>query len=213
MISFRYGNPTSGRNNVLDTIRDCKAIGNYAVLDIGACDNPWNNPDAILDIHQSNFSGRTFIGNINDADGWTDIMSYTSINGKFDFCVCSHTLEDIAYPALALRMLPYIARAGYIASPSHYRELSRGVEWSSQYRGHIHHRWILAPDQGVLTLVPKISALEYMPDILGDMSEDKAELQVWWIDTIPFKVLNDDYLGPNQPYVIKMYEDLFRRIG
>jgi hypothetical protein len=211
MIKFRYGSPGPSRESIREFIRT-QRIHPYSVIDIGASDDQWSTPNAILDIRKTYFSGESFVGNINDADGWTEVLSAASVMGKFDFSICSHTLEDIAYPALTLRMLPLISKAGYIAMPSHYRELSRGLEYDSQYRGYFHHRWIFVPDQGVLTAIPKISALEYLK-IEGDMNDQKAELQIWWQDEIPFKVLNDDYLGPNQPYIIKMYEDFFRRIN
>ena len=211
MIEFAYGDSKSGREKVLKLLDHERVLRpDLQVLDVGASDDPWSRPDAVLDIHKGNFSGITFFGNINDADGWVEVMSHASF-GKFDFSICSHTLEDIAYPALTLRLLPYVARAGYIAVPSHYRELSRGLEYSSKYRGYFHHRWILVPDNGVLTLVPKISALEYM-DIEGDPSDEKSELQIWWKDEIPFTVLNQDYLGPNQPTIMQMYKDLFERV-
>ena len=211
MIKFRYGKAGPSRESIREFIKTQK-IHPFSVIDIGASDDPWSNPDAILDIQKGNFLGKSFIGNINDDRGWIDILHYVAANGKFDFSICSHTLEDIAYPALTLRMLPLISKAGYIAVPSHFRELSRGLEYNSQYRGYFHHRWILAPDQGVLTVVPKISALEYL-QIEGDPSEDKSELQIWWQDDLPFKVLNNDYLGPNQPVVLEMYKEFFRRIN
>ena len=212
MIKFRYGNAAPSRESIGEYLKTQKSTGNYSVVDIGGSDDPWSKPDVILDIRKSNFTGRTFIGNINDKDGWLELLEYVVVNGKFDFSVCSHTLEDIAYPALTLRMLPLVSKAGYIVSPSHFRELSRNVEWNSEYRGFFHHRWILVPDQNVLTLVPKISALEYIPEIKGEMSDDKSELQVWWAGEISFRVFNDDYLGPSQPEIIEKYKQLLRRV-
>lgn len=212
MITFRYGNSVTGRERVSNYISVGNIHGKFEVLDIGASDDLWSRPDAILDIHKKDFRGRMFIGNINNTEDWLEVLDYVNERGKFDFSICSHTLEDIAYPALTLEMLPRISHAGYIASPSHYRELSRGLEYNSQYRGYFHHRWILAPDQDVLTVVPKISALEYL-QIEGDPNDDKSELQIWWENELPFKVFNNDYLGPNQPTIIELYKEFFRRIN
>jgi hypothetical protein len=56
-------------------------------------------------------------------------------------------------------------------------------------------------------LIPKIPAIEYL-DVEGDISEEVAELQIYWEDKIDYEVLNNDYLGPNKDCVVQMYKDV-----
>ena len=114
-------------------------------------------------------------------------------------------LIAIAYPAMALEMLPRIAEAGYIAVPSRYLEALRP---EGPYRGFIHHRWVLDSLDDELILAPKIGLLEYLA-LAGEAgwpaAPDRFEFQVIWRGAIAFTPLNNDYLGPTRGDVIGYY--------
>jgi hypothetical protein len=194
----------------LDRIHRLKA-GNpaFTLVDIGASDNPWTASlvTAIVDLKPSNVGVVQFTGNINEVDIWNKLLDHVYTRGKFSFSVCSHTLEDIAYPALALRVLPLISEAGLISTPSHMRELTRNLE--GPWRGYIHHRWMYRERNRKLLAIPKVSFIEYT-DLPSRSDPDKAELQMWWEGSLDFEVLNNDYLGPNVQVVKNMYEENLR---
>jgi len=204
------------RPEVLKKINDLSA---KTILDIGGSWNCWLGDQVthMFDLHDptTNFGMTTnnanikwFSGNINDYESWVQIFEYVEQNGKFDFCNCSHTLEDIAYPEAALKYMPRVAKAGFVAVPSKYWELDRRL----RFRGGHHHRWIFDNDKNVLKLYPKINLIEYLTqyDAHGSMiiEHGKKELRMLWEDTIDFSIINNDYLGPTFEDVINMYDYL-----
>jgi hypothetical protein len=195
----------SGNAEVLQYLKEKKsAPRNFTVIDVGASMNPWTAEvlDATFDFLNANVAPVHFHGSLNDSRAWDNILEYVARNGKFSYSVCTHTLEDISYPSLALEMLPQISEAGYISMPSASREMTRNIE--GQWRGYIHHRWIYCMKDGELVLIPKVPYVEFLPD----MPPTGSELQIQWEKEIPFSVLNDDYLGPNVHYVKEMYEKI-----
>src|SRR4029077_6051445 len=100
-------------------------------------------------------------GNLNDSRSWDPVLRHVAEHGRFSYSICSHTLEDLAYPAITLEMLPRISECGYIAVPSRYLESLRP---EGPYRGFIHHRWVLDADETHMSLIlaPKIPLLEHL---------------------------------------------------
>lgn len=185
----------------------------FTVIDIGSVDNPWTFEvlTATVDIRETRFDEadiRHFRGNLNDYKLWFEILAYVELHGKFSFSVCSHTLEDLAYPQLTLEMLPQISERGYIATPSWRQELKREAE-CRPWRGYIHHRWMFAERDGALLLLPKVPFIEHVP-LPSDCPGDQTELRLCWEGNIPWSVVNDDYLGPNIEYVMRFYEEILR---
>ena len=196
------------RPEVVQKIIDTKS---KTVLDVGGS---WNTylKDYVthtFDLFDPNIPGiHWFKGNLNSYEGWKPIFDYVEKNGKFDFVNCTHVLEDISYPEAALRYMPLVAKRGFIAVPSKYWELQR----RDLLRGGHHHRWIYDNRNDVLTMWPKINLIEFMipydefqPQI--DLHANK-ELRMFWEDTIDYKIINDDYLGPTFQDVIRFYHDL-----
>ena len=181
------------------------------VLDVGGS---WNSYLGSLithtfDMHDPRLPGvHWFQGSINSYEGWKPIFDYVEKHGKFDFVNCTHTLEDLAYPEAALRYMPQIANAGFIAVPSKFWELER----KRIFRGAHHHRWIFDSRGGDLTLWPKVNLIEYM--IPYNEIQDKidkhrnTELRMFWEDTIEWKIINNDYLGPAFEDVVNYYHNL-----
>jgi len=161
------------------------------------------------------------IGDINDGYGWKETFKDVEKNGLFDFAICTQTLEDIRNPSYVLRTLPQIAKQGFISIPHKYRELNyvEGYDPVAQeawglnkpYIGYCHHRWIFSIIDGPkLRLFPK---LEFVACVIGIQELIKGkpvenELSFWWKDDIPFEIINSDFLGPNPPSVMRLYEKL-----
>lgn len=146
--------------------------------------------DAVVDIREPQASAKyKFIGNIDEPEIWQQILAHVKKFGKWDYAICTHTLEDINNPVYAARMIEQIANAGIIVEPSKYRELTR---FSGNFRGFIHHRWIFDIRQGQLVALPKIN---YIEDSYFDPAQHllmgNEELIVEWKDSIGMRALND----------------------
>lgn len=180
------------------------------VLDVGGWHNQWA-PQYVTDVIDiQEVKGVNFyIGNINMPYVWDNIKAVTEQEGKFDFCICTHTLEDIANPRLAIEMMPIIANEGFIAVPSKYEELKKNQHG---FRGSVHHRWIynIEKDNSIMAY-PKVNYLEISPvsDPIGSMyTPQNQELQFFWKESLPIAFINDDYLGPSDNAVFGYYTNL-----
>ncbi|CAJ1379482.1 unnamed protein product [Effrenium voratum] len=157
-----------------------------------------------------------FAMDVNKESAWDPLLHHVEVAGKFEFAVASHILEDIVNPEILLQMLPRIARRGFVAMPSKFTELKRGVdEGYGPHRGHIHHRWIGTIQSGQLLLLPKLAFLETIEgdiDVVGNaLTADSIDMSFEWDeDDIPFSILNKGFVGPTPVHVIQMYLEVFR---
>jgi hypothetical protein len=202
------------RTDTLKYIQDKKKEGTFRVIDVGGSMGGWSAPvlDALVDFndHCSNPNILHFKSDITHPDGWKDILEYVHTNGKFDFCICTHTLEDIINPKFVTEQLSKIAKSGYIAFPSKYRELSRFESGPSSYRGYIHHRWIFDMKGTLCVAYPKINYLDSSPifDSVANISTAVRDLSFYWDESIEMEYLNTNYLGPTVWHVKNYYTAL-----
>lgn len=178
----------------------------------------WSMPyiDAIVDVNSLTSESpkiRFFQYDITDPEQWSQILEYVNVHGKFDFCICTHTLEDIMNPGYVCNQICKIAKEGYIAFPSKYRELSRNLDNPRyNYRGYIHHRWIFTIHQNPRRVVafPKINYLDSNDvfDNIANASDEICDLNFFWKDEIEFEYLNGNFLGPNVNTVLRLYDNL-----
>ena len=212
--NIRIGN--NDRNEVISYILDKKKSGKFTVVDVGGSHGGWskNVIDAIIDFNDfstTNSNIKHFNCDITHPDSWNNIIQYVKDNGKFDFCICSHTLEDIMNPAYVCEQIVKISNSGYIAVPSKYKELSRFEFGNNSYRGYIHHRWIfdIVKDNAFLAY-PKINYVENSNifDKVADNDNNKSDLSFFWKDNIDIRYVNNNYLGPNVISVKNYYNDL-----
>jgi hypothetical protein len=182
------------------------------VLDIGGWHNQWapQYVTEVIDIFEVP-NVKVHQGNINMPTIWNTIMAEVEINGLFDFCICTHTLEDIANPGLAIEFMPKIAKEGFIAIPSKFAE-ARFNQYG--FRGSIHHRWIFNQEDSKIVAYPKINYLERSPisDQLAHHFNPSTneELQFFWKTELPIEFVNGDYLGPSDQAVMMYYDNLVR---
>lgn len=184
------------------------------VVDVGASLNPWggNFITATVDINQSSNPARMkFTGDINHMDVWEEVLNYVRINGKFDFCICTHTLEDISNPIFVSKMLSKIAYEGFVAVPSKYVECARTGS-VGLCRGWLHHRWIFNDEEDGIIAYPKLPFTEHLQcldEVAQSFSEGVAELSFFWETSCDIQAINNDFF-PSDAFAIEAYNRLLR---
>ncbi len=184
-------------SSVKDLIGDVKNIiseNDYKTIDIGASAQFWSYPECkfVADIVEIQKEGVKFFNfNIQNKDTWSELISYVEEHGKFDFSICSHTLEDVLTPVDLLNLLPKISKRGYIAVPSKYDEFS--FLWNNKYRGNAHHKQIIDVKDDMICIYPKypfIEVYDESDEILK--SSSGKELVVFWDIDIPYKFFSQN---------------------
>lgn len=198
MISYKYSN-TGDRSEVLEKIKGLK------VIDIGGATSfADGHLSAIVDFNEPKaYSEYFFRGNINMPDVWEDVDEHFKYTGKWDFAICTHTLEDISNPLLVCQQMEKIAKAGYIVVPSKYIELAY---LGNRFRGFIHHRWIFDIIDGKFTGFPKLNLIE--DSRFNLVHGEESELVIFWEGEIGMEIINNDWLGPDNASVESYYDKL-----
>ena len=204
------------RSHVVNYIKEKKKYNsNYKVIDIGcgAKYTSWSHGvvDFIVDIenHTNNKFNKIkfFKLNINFESDWEVLYKFVIENGKFDFCICSHIIEDISLPQVLLNNLKKISKEGFIGIPSKYRELSV-IE--GNYLGYIHHRWIYSINNNELIGYPKLNFIDKEKNLcaIGNKSKNLLDLSFFWKNDIKYSIINDNYMGPDIKSVKSYYSKL-----
>ena len=198
----------------LNKLRTIKMTNpNYRIIDVGGgkekhVSDKFDFIDACVDMREVNHPGvKHFQGNINDPELWEDIHAEVAENGKFDYCICTHTLEDLSSPAYVARQISKIAKSGIVSFPSKYKEMCRFEFGPESYRGYNHHRWIMTIQDGSVLALPKINLVEapHFDQLTEYSSRDREELYALWNDNLDFKIINNDWLGPSPRECFEMY--------
>ena len=184
-------------SSVKDLIGDVKKIiseNNYKTIDIGASAQFWSYPECkfVADIVEIKEEGVKFFNfNIQNKDTWGELLSYVEEHGKFDFSVCSHTLEDVLTPVDLLNLLPKISKRGYIAVPSKYDEFS--FLWNNKYRGNAHHKQIIDVKDDMICIYPKYPFIEVYDESDEILKSSLGkELVIFWDINIPYKFFSQN---------------------
>jgi hypothetical protein len=206
MLNISYGNQTKSREQILLFVQEQKTINpNYRVIDVGGSMFGWSEKiaDVIVDINSTR--PQDFKFNISNDWEWQAVLEYVDQHGKFDYAICTHTLEDIVHPGTALRNLPKIAKAGVITMPTINAELSR-IE-NKQWLGYIHHRHIFDYEGDTIVYASKLSFIEsLLPDGFNE-TDMYREIRFQWKDNIVFRPFMNDYLGPDATTVLNNYRE------
>jgi hypothetical protein len=195
MITHHY---SSTGSRPLDKIKHLK------IIDIGGATSFADGYlDAIVDAGEPKAKAHhNFIGNLNDPEFWSEVRAH----GKWDYAICTHTLEDIINPIYVAKQIEQIAKAGLIIVPSKYRELAR---FAGTYRGFLHHRWIFDVINGVLTAFPKIGWIEQSRfDSVHHALAEREELIIEWEGTINLQAVNNDQPYKDNDHIIALYDQL-----
>jgi hypothetical protein len=103
------------RQEVVDYICTNKSKGKFRVVDVGGSMFGWSMPfvDAIIDFNEPVYGIPTHITHfkcdITNHLDWNAVLDYVSKFGKYDFCICTHTLEDIVNPVFVSEQIVKIA--------------------------------------------------------------------------------------------------------
>ena len=94
----------SNRDNVINYILKNKENNpNYKVIDFGGSHGGWSTPyvDAIVDFNNIRVNPTNIVFfkmDMTNPNEYNELLTYVEKNGKFDFCIFTHTLEDIINP-------------------------------------------------------------------------------------------------------------------
>ena len=167
---------------------------NYKTIDIGASLQFWSYPECkfVADIVRIEKEDVKFFNfNIQDKKTWGELLEYVEQHGKFDYSICSHTLEDVITPTELLDLLPKISNKGYIAIPSKYDEFS--FLWDNKYRGNAHHKQIIDVKDDMICIYPKYPFIEVFNESDELLKNNLGkELVIFWENEIPYKFFAQD---------------------
>lgn len=196
-MEIKYTN-TLDREEVLSLLENLKS---NRVLDIGGTLGSWASKYTthLIDLNPPNDvkNIKYFKGDLGLPEVWNDVLEDVKENGKFDFIISTHTLEDLRNPQMTLYYMEKIGKQGFIAVPSKYVESGK---WGPPFRGWNHHRWIFNNENGELVLYPKLNFTEYLPildTLASKYTPSTEELQFFWVDTIKWKTVNNDFFDSN----------------
>jgi hypothetical protein len=156
-IAAQYGEwPYAGRvleasrRRILQTVAD-----DALILDVGGWAVPFPRADWVIDLAPYETRGAWGYDGEPDAERFTaqtyvqrdicDREPWPFEDGRFDFVICSHTLEDVRDPVWVCSEIVRVGRAGYVEVPSRLVEQSRGVQ--GDWVGWSHHHWLVDVDQ------------------------------------------------------------------
>ncbi|OGM15577.1 hypothetical protein A2V56_00285 [Candidatus Woesebacteria bacterium RBG_19FT_COMBO_42_9] len=113
---------------------------------------------------------------------------------EFDFCICSHTLEDLSYPFLAIEEMSRVAKRGLIVTPSMGADMVFShinfTDWltgSRRVPGQAHHKWLFYEKGEVIYVVPKNYPLLYSSNFHFTHWSGEEEFVYYWEDKIDHK--------------------------
>ncbi len=186
----------SARARVLETVPD-----DALVLDVGGWAVPFPRADWVLDLGRHATRGEW--GYEGDraterftADTWVqrdicDREPWPFADDRFDFAICSHTLEDVRDPVFVCSELQRVAKAGYLEVPSRLEEQC----WAFQgpWTGWSHHHWLIEADQeaGAIEFVFKHHVVHaprnrFAAGFRDTLSAEQRLTSLWWEGSFAF---------------------------
>ena len=179
----------ASRTRILESLDDTARV-----LDVGGWAKPLARADWVVDLMP--YESRGLYGEPDpvperfSADTWLrfDICErepWPFEDGRFDFAICSHTLEDVRDPVWVCSELARVARAGYVEVPSRLEEQSLGIHGRG-WAGWSHHHWLIDVEDGAMTFVFKPHVLHsddrfHFPATFGAAlrPEERVETLYW----------------------------------
>jgi len=176
-MQVSLGQQAASRSRIVRELTHLRSQGPYRVLDLGGQPGGWS--DSVVDLYvNTNWpdSDRVLSRDLCLDSTWHALDQYVALHGVFDYCICTHTLEDLVYPFALLDRLGLWARSGFIAVPSLRTELSHPE--STDYLGFCHHLWLIDADQNQLEFTPKLAVVNQVSAL--PFLRSVEELQIAW---------------------------------
>ncbi len=166
------------------------------VLDVGGWGSPFARADWVLDLMP--YESRGLYGYDRDsaeerfeAGTWVvrdicDREPWPFDDDRFDFVVCSHTLEDVRDPVWVCSELTRVGRAGYVEVPSRLEEQIRDLQ--GPWVGRDHHRWLCDVREGGIEFVCKSHRTygsrdgTFPPELWSTLDAAERVQTFWWSD-------------------------------
>lgn len=209
-MRITYQTTSQNHIEITDWVLEQKHINpNYRVIDIGGSKYNWTSKfvDLTVDINADSDDTNIKIDVCNESE-WKILFDYVEQHGKFDYAICTHTLEDLYNPITTLNLLPRIAEQGVITMPSIRTELAR-IE-NRAWLGFIHHRWIFDQQNGYMLIAPKLTWLEN--ELRQGLPVIYEDIAYHWTSKIDYKILMNNYLGPTAGHVVDEYRKMIKNI-
>ncbi len=171
------------------------------VLDVGGGARCFNRANYVMDWVPYNLRGIHYKQYMNldgqggevehfNADTWIhrDICSHEPFpfaDKSIDFCICSHTLEDIRDPLWVCHEMNRVAKRGYIEIPSRLLESCRNQNPGVPV-GVGHHRWLIEVEGNRIAFLPKCheihgNPLLSFPESYGrSLPQDRLATWLFW---------------------------------
>lgn len=212
-LSHYYTELIQSRINITNYINSQRAINSgFSVIDLGGSFVNWtsNIRNHLVDIRTADSANTTCMDMCRDY-AWEKLFKLVDRRGKFDYAICTHTLEDLYNPFTALDYLPRIANSGVISMPSLRCETAPVEAPNGVFFGYNHHHWIWDRGPKGILIIPKwpsVEALarhEFPHPSITDVDTVVFE---WAGDHIPYERFVDrDY--PNTPEFIDGVRQVF----
>ena len=213
-------NPCNSKIRREEIIQKIKDSSYKKVINVGGSlgANELESVTHYADLQQPQFptDKKVFVVDISNSLTWNEIILWTKSHGKFEYSICSQTLEHVPNVNCALLFLSQISNQGFINVPSKYTELKKGVSYSDEglvrcnmsahFRGFLPHRWIFTVKNDILWAFPKLNFIEFMDLSWVEEWQSSCELSFEWENEIPFKEVNDILLDfPDPESAIAFY--------
>src|SRR3990167_264115 len=117
---------------------------------------------------------------------------------QFDFCICTHTLEDLTTPFLAIDEMSRVAKRGLIITPSMGIDMVFShlnfTDWLTGARrvpGLGHHKWFFTNKSGKMAIIPKNYPLLYSSEFRFVKWLGEEEFIYYWEGKIDYQEVRD----------------------
>jgi hypothetical protein len=117
---------------------------------------------------------------------------------SFDFVLCTHTIEDLYNPFLAIDEMSRVGKRGYIATPSLGVDIVYSqynlTDWLTGGRripGMAHHKWLFNSKNGVMQVIPKNYSLLSTAEFQVKGWRGEEEFEYCWAGKIKYRQIQD----------------------